>query len=68
VSASLGARDAANVVPRIVTANAEGGGLRREALATGHEGVMAKAVDGLCAARRRGGAWLKVNRRARWTS
>src|SRR5205823_10823560 len=29
-------------------------------LAAGHEGVMAKAVDGLYAAGRRGSAWLKV--------
>jgi DNA ligase-1 len=30
------------------------------ALAAGHEGVMAKAVDGMYAAGRRGQAWLKV--------
>src|SRR4029077_19356815 len=30
------------------------------AIATGHEGVMAKAVDGVYAAGRRGQAWLKV--------
>jgi ATP-dependent DNA ligase len=30
------------------------------ALATGHEGVMVKAVDGVYAAGRRGAAWLKV--------
>ena len=52
---------AANVVPRIVTANAEeAAAFAAKALATGHEGVMAKAVDGLYAAGRRGGAWLKV--------
>jgi DNA ligase-1 len=51
----------ANVVPRIVTANAEeAAAFAAKALATGHEGVMAKAVDGLYAAGRRGGAWLKV--------
>ena len=33
---------------------------RGEALAAGHEGVMAKSVDGLYAAGRRGSAWLKV--------
>ncbi len=32
----------------------------RRALAIGHEGVMAKAVDGAYAAGRRGQAWLKV--------
>ena len=52
---------AANVVPRIVTANAdEAAAFAARALATGHEGVMAKAVDGLYAAGRRGGSWLKV--------
>jgi len=51
----------ANVVPRIVTSNAEAAAaFASQALAAGHEGVMAKAVDGLYAAGRRGGAWLKV--------
>jgi DNA ligase 1 len=51
----------ANVVPRIVTANVDvAAAFARQALATGHEGVMAKAVDGLYAAGRRGAAWLKV--------
>ena len=36
------------------------GGVRRAALATGHEGVMAKALDAGYAAGRRGSAWLKV--------
>ncbi len=31
-------------------------------MAVGHEGVMAKSVDGLYAAGRRGQAWLKVKR------
>jgi DNA ligase-1 len=44
----------ANLVPRLFTAFA------RQALAIGHEGVMAKAVDGTYAAGRRGQAWLKV--------
>src|SRR5207248_11342684 len=35
-------------------------GFAARALAAGHEGVMAKAVDGLYAAGRRGSAWLKV--------
>jgi DNA ligase-1 len=52
---------AANLVPRLVTA--DGGAAAAftdRALAAGHEGVMAKAVDGLYAAGRRGSAWLKV--------
>ena len=50
-----------SVVPRIVTASpADADAFARQALAAGHEGVMAKAVDGVYAAGRRGGAWLKV--------
>ncbi len=49
------------VVPRIVTSNeADAARFLERALAAGHEGVMAKAVDGLYAAGRRGQAWLKV--------
>jgi len=52
---------AANRVPRIATANAaEAAAFAARALATGHEGVMAKALDGAYAAGRRGQAWLKV--------
>ncbi|HJZ75999.1 MAG TPA: ATP-dependent DNA ligase [Vicinamibacterales bacterium] len=52
---------AVNRVPRIVTANAvEASDFAARAIATGHEGVMAKAVDGVYAAGRRGQAWLKV--------
>lgn len=51
----------ANVVPRLVTSNAAAAAaFVARALASGHEGVMAKAVDGVYAAGRRGGAWLKV--------
>src|SRR5262249_19518608 len=50
-----------NVVPRIVTASAdEAAAFAGRALATGHEGVMAKALDAGYAAGRRGSAWLKV--------
>ena len=50
-----------NRVPRIVTADAAAAAeFTARALATGHEGVMAKAIDGLYAAGRRGAAWLKV--------
>jgi DNA ligase-1 len=52
---------AGNRVPRIVTADAgAAAAFTARALATGHEGVMAKAVDGVYAAGRRGAAWLKV--------
>jgi DNA ligase 1 len=51
----------ANRVPRIATSNAaEAAAFTARALATGHEGVMAKALDGVYAAGRRGQAWLKV--------
>jgi DNA ligase 1 len=51
----------ANLVPRLVTANREtAAAFARQALAAGHEGIMAKAVDGAYAAGRRGQAWLKV--------
>jgi len=50
-----------NRVPRIVTADAAAAAaFAAQAVASGHEGVMAKAVDGLYAAGRRGAAWLKV--------
>ncbi len=51
------------VVPRIVTAKAEeAAAFLESAIRTGHEGVMAKAVNGAYAAGRRGQAWLKVKR------
>ena len=51
----------ANRVPRIVTADREAAAaFAARALASGHEGVMAKAIDGVYAAGRRGQAWLKV--------
>jgi DNA ligase-1 len=52
---------AGNLVPRLVTADVgAAAGFAARALAAGHEGVMAKAVDGVWAAGRRGAAWLKV--------
>jgi DNA ligase-1 len=52
---------ATNLVPRIVTSKADvAAAFAREALAAGHEGVMAKSIDSLYAAGRRGSAWLKV--------
>lgn len=51
------------LVPRLVTARVdEAAAFFERALASGHEGAMAKAVDGLYAAGRRGQAWLKVKR------
>ena len=57
-----GSVSAANRVPRLVTREPGRGGRRssQRALAAGHEGVMAKALDGAYAAGRRGSAWLKV--------
>ena len=53
----------AAVTPAIVTADAgEAERFYREALAAGHEGVMAKALDAPYVAGRRGSAWLKVKR------
>jgi DNA ligase 1 len=52
---------AAALVPRIVTADRDvASAFAQEALAAGHEGVMAKAIDGGYAAGRRGSAWVKV--------
>ena len=52
---------AANLVPRLVTSDREAAAaFAGRALAAGHEGVMAKSVDGTYAAGRRGQAWLKV--------
>ncbi|MGH9384484.1 MAG: ATP-dependent DNA ligase [Vicinamibacterales bacterium] len=51
----------ANLVPRIVTSTPdEAAEFAARALAAGHEGVMAKALDAGYAAGRRGSAWLKV--------
>ena len=51
------------LVPRIVTADpAQAALFLGEALARGHEGVMAKAMDAPYEAGRRGSAWLKVKR------
>jgi DNA ligase-1 len=52
---------AANAVPRLATSDAsEAAAFTAQALAAGHEGVMAKAVSAPYAAGRRGSAWLKV--------
>jgi ATP-dependent DNA ligase I len=50
-------------VPRIVTTDPHDAAEFLEcAIATGHEGVMAKALSGTYAAGRRGQAWIKVKR------
>ena len=52
-----------NLVPCIVTADkARAAAFYADALARGHEGVMAKALDALYEAGRRGAGWLKVKR------
>jgi len=52
---------AANLVPRIVTATPdEAAAFAARAIASGHEGVMAKSLEGVYAAGRRGQTWLKV--------
>jgi DNA ligase-1 len=51
------------VTPAVVTADvAEAERFYQEALAAGHEGVMAKALDAPYEAGRRGAGWLKVKR------
>jgi len=51
------------VIPRIVTADvATAENFYADALARGHEGVMAKALDAPYEAGRRGASWLKVKR------
>jgi DNA ligase-1 len=53
----------AAVVPRLVTGSAaEAQAFLDDALAHGHEGVMAKAIEAPYAAGRRGQAWLKIKR------
>ncbi|MGH7712400.1 MAG: ATP-dependent DNA ligase [Gemmatimonadaceae bacterium] len=48
-------------VPRIITADVdEARRFEADALARGHEGVMAKSLDAPYAAGRRGSAWLKI--------
>ena len=61
IAALEGVVPAAARVPRIVTADAaRAAAFLEEALASGHEGIMAKALDAPYEAGRRGAAWLKV--------
>jgi DNA ligase-1 len=51
------------IVPRLITSEAAAAeAFFRDALARGHEGVMAKALDAPYEAGRRGAGWLKVKR------
>jgi DNA ligase-1 len=51
------------IVPRLITGDAAAAeAFYRDALARGHEGIMAKAIDAPYEAGRRGAAWLKVKR------
>lgn len=50
-------------VPRLVTANAdEAAAFYRDAIARGHEGIMAKAPESPYDAGMRGGQWLKIKK------
>ncbi len=62
-NALAAALPASLVIPRIVTADvAAAEDFYADALARGHEGVMAKALDAPYEAGRRGASWLKVKR------
>jgi DNA ligase-1 len=53
----------AHAVPRIITADAgEAAAFYADAVAKGHEGVMAKALDATYDAGNRGAAWLKIKK------
>ena len=52
---------AAFLIPRLVTADPDAAaGFLEEALAAGHEGLMAKSLDSLYEAGNRGAGWLKI--------
>jgi DNA ligase 1 len=51
----------AYLIPRLVTADPDAAaGFLEEALAAGHEGLMAKSLDSLYEAGNRGAGWLKI--------
>ena len=59
----LGALAPAHAVPRVVTADADvAARFYTDAIARGHEGVMAKALDAPYEAGSRGAAWLKIKK------
>jgi len=52
-----------NVIPSLVTGDAEeASAFYADALRHGHEGIMAKSLDGPYEAGRRGASWLKIKR------
>ena len=52
-----------SLIPHMVTGDAAAGGeFLEQALARGHEGIMAKAIDAKYAAGARGQSWVKVKR------
>ena len=59
----LGELAPAHAVPRIITADAaEAAAFYDDAIAKGHEGVMAKALDAPYDAGNRGASWLKIKK------
>jgi DNA ligase-1 len=61
--AAVGALAPALAVPRLITADAaEANAYFEAAIAQGHEGVMAKALDAPYDAGNRGAAWLKIKK------
>ena len=61
--AALATLAPAHAVPRVVTADAaEATAFYERAIAAGHEGVMAKALDAPYDAGNRGAAWLKIKK------
>jgi DNA ligase-1 len=61
--AALGALAPALVVPRVITGDpAEADAYFETAVANGHEGIMAKALEATYDAGNRGAAWLKIKK------
>jgi hypothetical protein len=60
---ALGTGAASSLIPHTVTGDAAAGDeFLEQALARGHEGIMAKAIDAKYAAGARGQSWVKVKR------
>jgi DNA ligase 1 len=52
-----------STIPRLITrSHADAAGFLEQALAAGHEGVMAKALDSTYEAGNRGASWLKIKK------
>jgi DNA ligase-1 len=61
--AALSELSSEHLIPHTVTADAEAAGqFLEQALESGHEGIMAKAIDAKYAAGARGQSWVKVKR------